>query len=257
MVETAVKQVYAALLPRTMVVADLGCSAGPNTLLFISSVLSSIAAAAAAERCKPPSGGGDDDDHHVELQFVLNDLPGNDFNHLFRSVEEEFRRAAGCERGPPPPPYYVMGLPESYYNRLFPRQSVHLFHSSYCLHWRSQEPEGLEAWRKPCLNEDNIYIARTTAPSVAKLFQEQFQKDFSLFLKLRHEELVHGGRMVLIFLGRKNEDVYSGDLNQLFALVATALQSLVSKGLVEKEKLESFNLPIYGPSVGEVKDLVT
>ncbi|PWZ20240.1 hypothetical protein Zm00014a_042890 [Zea mays] len=229
MVETAVKQVYAALLPRTMVVADLGCSAGPNTLLFISSVLSSIAAAAAAERCKPPSGGGDDDDHHVELQFVLNDLPGNDFNHLFRSVEEEFRRAAGCERGPPPPPYYVMGLPESYYNRLFPRQSVHLFHSSYCLHWRSQEPEGLEAWRKPCLNEDNIYIARTTAPSVAKLFQEQFQKDFSLFLKLRHEELVHGGRMVLIFLGRKNEDVYSGDLNQLFALVATALQSLVSK----------------------------
>nr|ACG34562.1 benzoate carboxyl methyltransferase [Zea mays] len=259
MVETAVKQVYAALLPRTMVVADLGCSAGPNTLLFISSVLSSIAAAAGAERCKPPSGGGDDDDHHVELQFVLNDLPGNDFNHLFRSVEEEFRRAAGCERGPPPPPYYVMGLPESYYNRLFPRQSVHLFHSSYCLHWRSQEPEGLEAWRKPCLNEDNIYIARsrTTTPSVAKLFQEQFQKDFSLFLKLRHEELVHGGRMVLVFLGRKNEDAYSGDLNQLFALVATALQSLVLKGLVEKEKLESFNLPIYGPSVGEVEDLVT
>lgn len=255
MVETAVKQVYAALLPRTMVVADLGCSAGPNTLLFISSVLSSIAAAA-AEQCKPPSGGGDDDDHHVELQFVLNDLPGNDFNHLFRSVEEEFRRAAGCERAPHPP-YYVMGLPESYYNRLFPRQSVHLFHSSYCLQWRSQEPEGLEAWRKPCLNEDNIYIARTTTPSVAKLFQEQFQKDFSLFLKLRHEELVHGGRMVLIFLGRKNEDVYSGDLNQLFALVATALQSLVLKGLVEKEKLESFNLPVYGPSVGEVEELVT
>jgi hypothetical protein len=35
--------------------------------------------------------------------------------------------------------------------------------------------------------------------------------------------------MVLVFLSRKNEDVYSGDLNQLFAFVATALQSLVSK----------------------------
>jgi hypothetical protein len=64
---------------------------------------------------------------------------------------------------------------------------------------------------------------------VAKLFQEQFQKDFSLFLKLRRKELVHGGQMVLVFLSRKNEDVYSGDLNQLFAFVATALQSLVSK----------------------------
>lgn len=47
-----------------------------------------------------------------------------------------------------------------------------------------------------------------------------------------------------------------GDLNQLFALVARSLQSLVLKGIVEKEKLESFNLPIYGPSVGEVKELV-
>jgi hypothetical protein len=62
-----------------------------------------------------------------------------------------------------------------------------------------------------------------------KQFQKQFHKDFSLFLKLHHEELVHGGQMVLIFLGRKNEDVYSGDLNQLFALVARSLQSLVLK----------------------------
>lgn len=38
--------------------------------------------------------------------------------------------------------------------------------------------------------------------------------------------------MVLIFLGRKNEDVYSGDLNQLFELVARSLQSLVFKVVV-------------------------
>jgi hypothetical protein len=67
-----------------------------------------------------------------------------------------------------------------------------------------------------------------------KQFQEQFHKDFSLFLKLRHEELVYGGKMVLVFLGRKDEDVYNGDLNQLFGLVARSLQSLVLKVTVCK-----------------------
>lgn len=35
--------------------------------------------------------------------------------------------------------------------------------------------------------------------------------------------------MVLTFVGRKHEDVYSGHLNQLFGLLARSLQSLVAK----------------------------
>jgi len=60
-------------------------------------------------------------------------------------------------------------------------------------------------------------------------YQELFRKDFSLFLRLRYEELVHGGKMVLIFIGRKDEDVYNGGLNQVYGLVARSLQSLVLK----------------------------
>jgi hypothetical protein len=72
----------------------------------------------------------------------------------------------------------------------------------------------------------------TTTAFVVKQYQKQFRNDFSLFLKLRNEELVHGGQMVLIFLGRNNEDVYNGDLNQVFALVTRSLQSLVLKVVV-------------------------
>jgi hypothetical protein len=90
-------------------------------------------------------------------------------------------------------------------------------------------PEGLEGKREVYLNEENMYITNNTSPLVVKLFQEQFRKDFSLFLRLRHEELVFGGQMVLTFLGRKNEDVYSGDLNHLFGLLSESLQSLVVK----------------------------
>jgi len=109
-----------------MVIVDLGCSSGPNTLLFISNVIRVIA----DQQCK--SSDGD-----VELQFILNDLPGNDFNELFRAVEKFKKSDTTDQLGRAPPFYYISGLPESYYKRLFPHQSVHLFHSSYCLHWRS------------------------------------------------------------------------------------------------------------------------
>jgi hypothetical protein len=126
-VENAIKEVYTTLLPKTMIIGDLACAAGPNTLLFMSSVISTI-----VEQCKSSR------DDSVELQFFLNDLPGNDFNELFRLIEKFRRPNITGERAHLPPFYYIQGLPESYYNRLFPRESVHIFHSSYGLHWRSQ-----------------------------------------------------------------------------------------------------------------------
>lgn len=62
-----------------------------------------------------------------------------------------------------------------------------------------------------------------------KLFQEQFQKDFSLFIKLRYEELVFGGQIILTFIGRKYEDVFSGESNHLYGLLAQSLQYLVEE----------------------------
>jgi hypothetical protein len=134
-IQKSIKEVHAALLPQTMVVADLGCSSGPNTLIFISSVINTI-----ADHCTK-LGQSD----YMEIQFFLNDLPGNDFNQLFWSLEQ-FKRSAALDRKRNTlPPYYVSGLPNSYYIKLFPRQSVHLFHSSYCLHWRSQVHKNIES----------------------------------------------------------------------------------------------------------------
>uniref|UniRef100_A0A453PU45 Benzoate carboxyl methyltransferase n=1 Tax=Aegilops tauschii subsp. strangulata TaxID=200361 RepID=A0A453PU45_AEGTS len=242
----AVTRAYAPLLHPTMTIVDLGCSSGGNTLLFVSNVIEAVS------HHLEKIGG-----HPAELQFFLNDLPSNDFNRVFRSVQR-FKNSIGMGRhkGEEIPAFFITGLPSSYYTRLLPRSSVHLFHSSYCLHWRSRLPDGLEGKKRPYLNEGNIDIAMTTPPSVVKMYQEQFQKDMLLFLRLRYEELFAGGQMMLTFLGRKHGDAYNGGLCRLHGLLSRSVQSLVDEGLVEKEKLDSFNLPLYGPSMEEVKAVV-
>uniref|UniRef100_A0A0E0PVN8 Benzothiadiazole-induced S-adenosyl-L-methionine:salicylic acid carboxyl methyltransferase 1 n=1 Tax=Oryza rufipogon TaxID=4529 RepID=A0A0E0PVN8_ORYRU len=199
MIQKAIQELYSAVLPRTMLVADMGCSSGPNTLNFI---------------------------------FEITWSP---------KIKTEKQQ-------------YCLSLPRSYYTRVFPDKSVHLFHSSYSLHWRSQMFQ--ESNNGEFLNEGNIYIAKTTPKSVIKLYQELFYDDFSKFLELRYQELVSGGQMVLSFLARKKDDLYDGNLSVLYGLISQALQSLVMEGLVEKEKLDSFNIPNYEPSIHKVKTVV-
>ncbi|KAL6605859.1 hypothetical protein ACP70R_041512 [Stipagrostis hirtigluma subsp. patula] len=119
-IEKTVREVYSAVLPRNLVVGDLGCGSGENTLIFLSEVINAM------------SG------HPVGLQFFLNDLPGSDFNSISRSLQRFKKWAAANHKEETLPQFYVAALPGSYYTRLFPCQSVHFFHSSYCLHWFSR-----------------------------------------------------------------------------------------------------------------------
>ncbi|KAF8674837.1 hypothetical protein HU200_047968 [Digitaria exilis] len=235
--EKATVELYNSLSPgdeTTMVFADLGCSSGPNTLLVVSEVMSTLRA--------------------CTLQEIA---PCNDFNLVFRSLEQQLPSFVPEENKDESVGLscYVAGLPGSFYTRLFPNHSVHLFHSSCSLMWRSKVPGDLSNGSHQ--NEENIYIGKTTTPTVVALFKEQFQKDFKLFLTLRYKELVSGGRMVLTFLGRKGEEMLMhGEVSSMWELLAKALQSLVQMGRVEKAKLMSFNLPYYAPSVNEVNELI-
>ena len=122
----AIEEVYTSLSARrsTMVVADLGCSSGPNTLRVVSEVIGAV---------QFYTRKSEEERRAVEVQFFLNDLPGNDFNLVFRSLEQ-LEHLGGKETQP----YYVAGLLGSYYRKLFPSRSVHFFHSSYSLMWRSK-----------------------------------------------------------------------------------------------------------------------
>ncbi|OIT25259.1 PREDICTED: salicylate carboxymethyltransferase-like isoform X1 [Nicotiana attenuata] len=238
--DEAITALYRSLSPETMCIADLGCSSGPNTFLAISGLIKTI-----YEECKS-NGQKQSPEFHV----FLNDLPGNDFNTIFRSLPAFYEDLRKQMRDGFDPNCFITGVAGSFYTRLFPSKSLHFVHSSYGLQWISQVPDGIED------NKGNIYVSRTSPPTVVKAYYEQYERDFVTFLKYRSKELVKGGRMILTMLGRKNEDLYSKGCYYVLEPLAMALKELVAMGLTEEEKVNSFNIPIYNPSPAEVKYVV-
>ncbi|KAJ4962682.1 hypothetical protein NE237_022621 [Protea cynaroides] len=144
---------------------------------------------------------------------------------------ERLRKEKGEKFGP----CSIMGIPGSFYEMLFPTTTIDFVHSSYSLHWLYQVPPMVEIYKS------NIYL--------------QFQKDFSLFLSWRSKEIAPGGRMVLTMLSRRSKEPFGKEC-YFWELLSKSLNDLVSEGLIEEAKMDSFNLPFYMPSRREVEAII-
>ena len=124
--DEAITSLYCNTHPRSLAIADLGCSFGPNTFLVISEIIKVVEKLCRELNHKSP-----------EYKVFLNDLPGNDFNDVFMSLDtfkEKLRNEMQTEMGP----CYFSGVPGSFYGRIFPDKSLHFVHSSYSLQWLSK-----------------------------------------------------------------------------------------------------------------------
>ncbi|TKY65388.1 7-methylxanthosine synthase 1 [Spatholobus suberectus] len=236
--EEAITRLYCNSSPNCMKVADLGCSVGPNTLFVTSNIIDIVDNASTCLNREPPT-----------FQFYLNDLFGNDFNTIFKSLPDFYTRLLE-DKGHKFGPCFINATPGSFYGRLFPSNSINLFHSSHSLHWLSQDPL-LGSREAASLNKGNCHIVSTSPPAVYKAYLKQFQEDFKLFLKSRSEELVPGGAMVLLFLGRNETP-----RRNAFEVISLILNDMLLEGLIEEEKLDSFNIPMYDPTVQEIRHVI-
>uniref|UniRef100_A0A1J3DPW1 Salicylate/benzoate carboxyl methyltransferase n=1 Tax=Noccaea caerulescens TaxID=107243 RepID=A0A1J3DPW1_NOCCA len=236
-VKESIKEMLMNLdFPGCIKVADLGCSSGRNTLLAMFEIVNTIIETyQQLGRTNPP-----------EMDCGLNDLPHNDFNTTFKLVPSFLEKLKMEVKGR----CFVSGVPNSFYSRLFPSKSLHFVHSSLSVHWLSKVPDGLEN------NNKSIHIKDPCPPNVYKSYLNQFKKDFSLFLRMRSEEFVPNGHMVLTFVGRKVTEPLSKDCFQVWSLLSDCLLDLVSEGVVRESEMEYFNMPFYNPNEEEVREVV-
>ena len=120
-----IQQLYLTTTPRSLGIADLGCSSGPNTLSFIKDIFDAVEGTSSQTLLPAP-----------EFRVYLNDLPTNDFNTIFKALPDFYKELRKGSNGRPS--IFIAGFPGSFYGRLFPDNCLHFIYSSYGLHWLSQ-----------------------------------------------------------------------------------------------------------------------
>ncbi|XP_065869233.1 probable caffeine synthase MTL2 isoform X1 [Euphorbia lathyris] len=244
--QESIEEICQKSFPECLTMADFGCSSGPTALLPLWEIIETIDSTCTKLNKKPPN-----------LQYFLNDLPGNDFNTIFRSLLPDFHQKLEKEKDSKFGHCLIGAMPGSFYGRLFPSNSLHFVHSSSSLHWLSQVPEGLVSECGISLNKGNICIDESSPASVQKAYQNQFDNDFTNFLSLRSEEMVTGGNMVITIMARNEQIPYCKYGGDILHLIGNSLKDMVNEqGMIKESTLDNYNIPFNAPSKEQVRNLI-
>ncbi|KAI3882610.1 hypothetical protein MKX03_007554 [Papaver bracteatum] len=231
---------------KAFVIADLGCSVGPNTFKAIQNIIKSVNLKCSNPKSSISSSSSSADGKSTPHEFhvFFNDHATNDFNTLFTSL-------------PPERQYLAAGVPGSFHTRLFPRDSVHVIHSSSALHWLSEVPSEVVNINSVAYNKGRIHY-RNAGIEVVKAYSAQYAKDMEIFLKARAEEIVGGGLLMLVFPAIPNGTSPSlCTIGILFDLLGSCLMDMAKLGTVSEAKIDSFNFPMYTTFPREAETLFT
>ncbi|KAK6931575.1 SAM dependent carboxyl methyltransferase [Dillenia turbinata] len=206
-------------------IADLGCSIGPNTFLAVQSIIDAVKLKSKSEGLNPES---------VEFQVLFNDVVSNDFNTLFKSLPER--------------QYFAAAVPRTFYGLLFPEGSLHLVHASYTLQFLSEIPKEILDKNSPAWNGGRIHYSKK---EVREAYSAQYAKDMNLFLSARAKEIIPGG-----FLAALIPIPHVGDGPSHVDAFESCFIDMAIEGLLEEDKVDDFNLPVYSPSEDEFKAII-
>ncbi|XP_023634894.1 gibberellic acid methyltransferase 1 isoform X2 [Capsella rubella] len=198
-------------------IADLGCAIGDNTFSTIDTVVEVLRQKLAV----------DDDGSEPEFEVFFSDLPTNDFNTLFRSLDEKVMNGSIRK-------YFAAGVPGSFYKRLFPKGQLHVVVTMSALQWLSQIPEKVMEKGSKSWNKGRVWI-EGAEKEVVEAYGEQSDKDLVEFLKCRKEEIVVGGVLFMLMGGRPSGSVSQiGDPDSSLKHPFTTLMDQAWQDLVDE-----------------------
>ncbi|XP_051148398.1 loganic acid O-methyltransferase-like [Andrographis paniculata] len=205
-------------------IADFGCSTGHNSFPAMQMITEAV------EKKFHTEGLAS---RVPDFQVFFNDQLVNDFNTIFHSL-------------PPERNYHAAGVPGSFYSRLLPNASLDFAYSSCALNWLSRAPAAVADHTSSAWNEGKVHYTGARH-EVFEAYANHYANDIQSFLEARAQELVSGGLMALLVPAVPSFKISNTSYTTPteMDLIGSCLVDMTKRGRISKEKIDSFNFPLY------------
>jgi SAM dependent carboxyl methyltransferase len=203
-----------------VVIADYGSSQGKNSLVPMCAAIRGLRTRVGPNRA-------------IFVTHV--DQAANDFNTLFEVLHGDPDRYSMDD-----PNVFPSAIGRSFYERVFPKEHVHLGWSSYAAVWLSRIPMPIPGH----------FLSAASTGTVRTAFERQGADDWMLFLSLRASELRPGGRLVVVLPALNDEGV--AGFEPLFECAKESLVELVAEGAITDAERVRMVLGAYPRRTGEL-----
>lgn len=211
--------------------ADFGCSEGRNSIAVMQRLLPTL-----LSRTDRP------------VQTVHSDLSTNDFSKLFLNLRPDGRPVFDNDR------VYSAAVGGSMYDQLLPERSLHLATTFNAIGFLSRRPvEVLPGYifpNGPSAQRANGFVSAEDG----RIFSEQAKKDVACFLKMRAQELVSGGKLLVQVFGANDG---ASTCDGIYDLLNDAVLAARDAGEISTDTYERYYQPVYMRTLDELTAQVT
>jgi hypothetical protein len=200
-----------------LLIGDFGAAGGRNELQPMATAIDGLRAGGVTQ----------------SIVVVHTDIPTNDFTTLFETIEQSPNTYLHA------PDVFAFAAGRSFYEPIFPPDSLTLGWSAIAVHWLSRVPVAIP---------DHVYCSFARDEARAALAR-QAAADWDAFLAARAAELRSGAQAVVVG-GAATDDGASG-AEALMQALDDALRRAVARGALAQDEYRHMTVPTWNRTMAE------